>query len=133
MNILQFIRKTLLPNNCRNFEQGEEALQDQFIKDKSALEEEDYSLISDKAILNLPDNWDCPKHDKNLLIIVSYNGFEFLKDLSGNKEYGFEDIEVAEDTAFKRIEEICEFYKEYQQQSKVVKKPKKESITEEKV
>lgn len=64
-------------------------------------------------MIALPDNWDCSKHDKNLLIAVSYNGFDFLKNLSGNKEYEFDDIEIAPEIAFKRIEEICEFYKDY--------------------
>ena len=36
MNILQFIRKNLLPNNCKHFEMGLEALQEQFNKDKNA-------------------------------------------------------------------------------------------------
>jgi len=61
----------------------------------------------------LPDNWICERHDKNLLIALNYNGFEFLKNLSGNKEYGFEDIDISYDVAFKRVEEICEFYKDY--------------------
>lgn len=49
-----------------------------------------------------------------MLVVVSYNGFDFLKNLSGNKEYGFEGIDIAPDVTFKRVEEICEFYKDYQ-------------------
>ncbi|CDW90426.1 transforming growth factor beta regulator 1 [Stylonychia lemnae] len=130
MNILQFIRKTLLPNNCKQFEVGLEALQEQFQKERLQLEnmEEDFSMQDLKSSQLLPDNWICEKHDKNLLIALNYNGFEFLKNLSGNREYGFEDIEISYDLAFKRIEEICEFYKDYQQQSRVVKKPKKEIL-----
>ena len=72
MNILQFIRKTLLPNNCKNFELGGDALQENFQKEKAALENEDeYSQIEDRAVVMLPDNWICEKHDKNLLIAVS--------------------------------------------------------------
>jgi hypothetical protein len=33
--------------------------------------------------------------------------------LSGNKEFGFEDCNISAETALKRLEEICEFYKEY--------------------
>ena len=44
---------------------------------------------------------------------MSDNGIEFLDRISGNKDYGFEDIEISPDVAFKRIEEVCEFYKEY--------------------
>lgn len=62
----------------------------------------------------MPEDWLCAKHDKNLLVVVSYNGFDFLKNLSGNKEYGFEGIDIAPDVTFKRVEEICEFYKDYQ-------------------
>ena len=60
---------------------------------------------------------------------MSYNGIDYLRHLSGNKDYGFEDIpELSADLAFKRIEEICDFFKNYQHQSKVVKKqPKKET------
>jgi hypothetical protein len=82
--------------------------------------------LDEKAAALLPDNWHCAKHDKSLLIAASYNGFDSLKNLSYNKEYGFEEIEITPDVAVKRIEEICDFYKGYQQQSKVVKKVKKE-------
>lgn len=90
---------------------------------------DDYSSIQDEKTASLlPENWSCAKHDKNLLIAVSYNGIDFLNNLSGNKEYGFEEMQIGYDVAFKRIEEICEFYKDYQQQSKVVKKVKKENV-----
>jgi len=45
---------------------------------------------------------------------VSDNGIDFLKQISGNKDYGFEDVEITPELAFKRIEEVCEFYKDYQ-------------------
>jgi phosphosulfolactate synthase (CoM biosynthesis protein A) len=78
----------------------------------------------------LPENWNCAKHDKNLLIAISDNGIDNLKNISGNKEYGFEDIEISPELAFIRIEEVCEFFKNYQQSSKVVKKVKKETGNE---
>lgn len=114
MNILQFIRKSLLPTNCKQFEQGVEALQEQFMREKLQLEnEEELSQVEDRAVICLPDNWQCALHDRNLLIAVSYNGIDCLKQLSWSKEYGFEDVEIMPEVAFKRIEEICEFYKDY--------------------
>lgn len=58
------------------------------------LENGDYTNIEDRAIISLPKEWVCSKHDKNLLIALSSNGFEFLRNLPGNKEYGFEDFEI---------------------------------------
>lgn len=130
MNILQFIRKTLLPNNCKYFDSGVEALQDAFNRDqRQGAEEEDYgSMVEERAALLLPEFWDCSVHDKNLLIAVNNNGFDFLASIAGNKEYGFQEVtDLTPDVAFKRIEEICEFFKDFQQQTKVVKKPKKEA------
>jgi len=130
MNILQFIRKTLLPNNCKYFDLGVEALQEAFNRDqKLGADDDEYaSMVEEKAALLLPEFWDCTVHDKNLLIAVNNNGFDFLASVGGNKEYGFKDVlDITPDVAFKRIEEICEFFKDYQQHSKVVKKTKKEA------
>ncbi len=108
---------------------GIDVLQEQFQKDRNSAEnmDDDYSMIDEKAALILPEFWTCDIHDKNLLIAVNNNGFDFLTQLSNNKDYGFENIDITPDVAFKRIEEICDFYRDYQQQSRVVKKPKKEA------
>eukprot|EP00347_Sterkiella_histriomuscorum_P020477 403337650 len=132
MNILQFIRKNLLLGNGRQFETGLEALQEQFIKDRN--QNEQMADIDENTVNNeeklaqiLPENWSCERHDRGVLTAVNTSGFEALQTLSGNKDFGFEDLEISPDLAFKRVEEICEFYKEFQQQSRVVKKPKKET------
>lgn len=74
----------------------------------------------------LPEHWECSKNDKTLLKVVSDMGIQFLGLLSNNLEYGFEDIEITTDVAFKRVEEVCEFFKEFQQQAKGVKKFKRD-------
>jgi hypothetical protein len=51
-------------------------------------------------------------HDKSLLKAVSDKGFDVLNDLSGNPDYDMQDMHISAETAFKRIEEICEFFKE---------------------
>jgi len=87
-------------------------------------------MSEEKTALLLPDHWSCEKHDRGLLIAASDNGFDFLSIISYNKEYGFEDIEIAYDVAFKRVEEVCDFFKGYQQLNKVIKKQKKETLGE---
>ena len=62
----------------------------------------------------LPEHWECSKNDKTLLKVVSDKGIQYLGLLSNNLEYGFEDIQIATDVAFKRVEEVCEFFKEFQ-------------------
>ncbi len=47
-----------------------------------------------------------------------------MNSLRENPE--FDSMEISAELAMKRIEEVCEFYKDLQQQSKVVKKPKKD-------
>ena len=44
---------------------------------------------------------------------VNDDGFESLRNLSGNAEFGFENMHIDYDMAFKRVEEICEFYKDF--------------------
>jgi hypothetical protein len=43
---------------------------------------------------------------------VSDKGFDALNDLSGNPDYEMQHLHISAETAFKRIEEICEFFKE---------------------
>jgi hypothetical protein len=92
-----------------------EALQEQIEKDKEMQIEEDYGeesqMNEEKTSLLLPEYWDCSKHDKNLLIAVSDNGIDYLKNMSGNKDYDFEDIDFPSEVLFKRIEDVCEFFK----------------------
>ena len=58
------------------------------------MENENYSQVEERAIMGLPREWSCAKHDKNLLIALSSNGFEFLKNLTSNKEYGYDEFEI---------------------------------------
>ena len=51
-------------------------------------------------------------YDKLLLKAVSDRGFDILYDLSDNPDYDLQDMRISADTALKRIEEICEFFKE---------------------
>jgi hypothetical protein len=80
----------------------------------------------------MPDFWQCKKHDKGLLKAVSANGFLYVSQIIGHKEYGFEEVREEEITdgqihqedhqfpdllsqvLFKRIEEVCTIYKEFQ-------------------
>jgi hypothetical protein len=79
-----------------------------------------YSSLDDKLAPNvtrassklLPRGWVCSTHDKILLKAVSDRGFDILNDLSDNPDYELLDMRISADTAIKRIEEICEFFKE---------------------
>lgn len=82
------------------------------------------SIQTKSSSLMLPNNWICQKHDKALLQIVSDKGFGRLNEISERPELS--DIDINPETASKRIEDVCEFFKELHQQSKVVKKPKRD-------
>ena len=86
----------------------------------------------------MPEVWSIKKHDKGLLKAVSQKGFEHLKMLVGQDVYGFEDVKEdmlakeGEDVVkvlYKRIEDICQVYREYQQQSKILMKRPKTVVT----
>lgn len=87
----------------------------------------------------MPEIWQTKKHDKGILKAVSQKGFDFLKQVIGDKDYGLDDITedliVNEKEAdavlilYKRIEEICLVYREYQQQSKILMKRPKTVVT----
>ena len=72
----------------------------------------------------LPEEWQCGKHDKILLKTVSDRGFSSLEALSSE----FQDLDVPPppDVCFKRLEEVCEFFKQLNQQGRTVKKLKRE-------
>ncbi len=61
----------------------------------------------------LPNNWICQKHDKALLQLVSDIGFGRLNEISERPE--FLDVNINPEAASKRIEDVCEFYKELHQ------------------
>jgi hypothetical protein len=60
----------------------------------------------------LPSEWLCSIHDKTLLKAVSDKGFDVLNNISDNPDYEMQDMNISAETAIKRIEEICEFFKE---------------------
>lgn len=60
----------------------------------------------------MPDGWDVKKNDKQLLKIISSEGIEYLDQVGGKKEHGFEDLAFTGEQAFSRIEQICEFFKD---------------------
>jgi len=47
-----------------------------------------------------------------LLKAVSEKGFEVMNILSANPDYEMQDMEISADVGTKRIEEVCEFFKE---------------------
>ena len=73
----------------------------------------------------MPTGWECKKHDKSLLKAANEKGFNFLQDLSDNSESGFKDIHsISKNFAVKRIEKICEYFRDLQTQTKIPKKAK---------
>lgn len=104
---------------------------------EKAPEVEDQTPKVPKNLTQIIDHfWDCKKHDKGLLRAVAQNGFKYLNQLPGNQKFGFEDIsedlimkklspdlimsilgetkenQIAGRVLQKRIEEICQTYKE---------------------
>jgi hypothetical protein len=109
MNILHFIRKYILADSSRLFNNGLNSLIEA-------------TNSANKLPQNLIPNWDCSLHDKNLLIAVEENGFAFLNNISGNSNYGFEDIVISYDDAVTRINFLCEFLRDFSTGNKTKKK-----------
>eukprot|EP01022_Parablepharisma_sp_SALTPOND_P012336 TRINITY_DN1581_c0_g1_i1.p1 TRINITY_DN1581_c0_g1~~TRINITY_DN1581_c0_g1_i1.p1 ORF type:complete len:782 (-),score=65.59 TRINITY_DN1581_c0_g1_i1:72-2336(-) len=117
VNMLQYIRKHILGGaNTKVFQGG--------------LTKLEWELENSKEEANLPLKWSPKKHDKGLLVALAQNGFSFLKKLSGNSQYGFEDIEIKEKDGLKRLEYLCKFYQELSSGPKVCKKRKAPEKTE---
>jgi len=64
----------------------------------------------------------CLIYSRNLLIAVNENGFEYLKILSNNKVYNFENVEVTYAALLNRINYLCEFFRDFSNGSKIKKK-----------
>lgn len=60
--------------------------------------------------LLLPDGWLCAKHDRALLQKAGLKGFEAIKEAIED----LEGMDIEPELAIKRIEEVCEYYKEQQ-------------------
>lgn len=104
MNLLHYIRKYILANNAKLFNSGLSSLEEE-------MQKEEQSLI-------LPEGWKCETHDKGLLFAVADNGFRFLQTLSNVATYGFESIKVDYEVAKKRVEYLCQFFREFSISSK---------------
>ncbi len=111
INILQYIRKVLMPNNFRQFDSQVDQLQELFNRER--LEEEvkdEQELPTTRMATNvlLPVGWQCAKHDRALLLAAGQKGFdgiaEHIQDLDG--------FEVKSELAIRRIEEVCDYYKD---------------------
>ena len=138
MNILQFVRRKLLQNKCKEFDQQSKGLSE-FLAAEFQPKEEARIVINldgpeagqeeimqpDQPELKVPQNWECKKHDKSLLKAANEKGLEFFSQLSNNNDYGFKDIApISKEFALKRIEKICEYFRDIQSQVKIPKKTK---------
>ena len=61
----------------------------------------------------LPEEWDCSKHDKLLLSYVSERGFDSLISITEKVPELADMIDLNQELATRRIEEVCEFYKDF--------------------
>lgn len=108
INILQFVRKNLLP----------------LLSNKGKKLKNELGQL-EECQSNLPEGWSVQKHDKNLLQAASKKGIKYLGSLNGNKEYEFEDIEnLTQEMAQARLETICDFFRDLTQQAKAKKMSK---------
>eukprot|EP01022_Parablepharisma_sp_SALTPOND_P011955 TRINITY_DN1525_c0_g1_i1.p1 TRINITY_DN1525_c0_g1~~TRINITY_DN1525_c0_g1_i1.p1 ORF type:complete len:608 (+),score=36.09 TRINITY_DN1525_c0_g1_i1:754-2577(+) len=112
LNLLIFVRKHLLAANAKTFNAGLSSLTENM--EKYTSEKHGY----------LPAGWTPAIHDKGLLYAVSENGLSFLSELSDNKQYGFEGIVISEEDARRRLEFLCDFYRDFAVVTKVAKKRK---------
>jgi hypothetical protein len=104
MNILHFIRKYIISNNFKLFNNG-------------------VSNLVDASKNSLPtNNWDCATHDKALLIAVNEHGLSYMDKMSNNKDYNFQNINITPEEATNRINFLCEFFRDFSSGAKAKKK-----------
>jgi hypothetical protein len=104
MNILHYIRKHIISNNFKLFYNGLN------------------NLIDLNKVNPVHENWDPSVHDKALLIAVNENGLNYLNNISNNKEYGFQNIELSYDEALARVNFLCEYFRDYSTGNKTKKR-----------
>lgn len=101
MNILNFIRKNILISNAKIFFNGVQALKS-------------------KVYSNIPDAWEPEIHDKELLYSVINKGFSSLDFLSQTTEFSYLNISSIE--LKRRLEFLCDFFKDFTSSTKLKKK-----------
>ena len=109
MNILHFIRKHILSNKAKLFLNG--------LNNLSEITKTGNSLPQ-----NLPANWDCSNHDRNLLQAVEDNGLSYTEKLSNNMNYNFDNMVISAEDAITRINFLCEFFRDFSSGNKSKKK-----------
>ena len=88
MNILQFVRRKLLQNKCKEFDQQSKGLSE-FLATEFQLKEEPRIVINideeegaqeevDQLDCQIPQGWECKKHDKSLLKAANEKGLEYF-------------------------------------------------------
>lgn len=107
MNILHFIRKYILSNNAKLFQNGLQSLIEASINSI-----DNYCNTSPFSGI-LPDNWKCAEHDKGILNAVADNGLNYLNQISNNPNYNFDKIEISFVDALDRVNYLCEFFRDF--------------------
>ena len=91
MNILQFVRRKLLQNKCKEFDQQSKGLSEFLAAEFQQKEEAKIVIDVDGAgsgkeetvqagqpELQVPQGWECKKHDKSLLKAANEKGLEIF-------------------------------------------------------
>jgi hypothetical protein len=100
VNMIKIIRKEIMANNNRLWDQALEPTKQKFGTEESIKESK------------LPGNWKCEVHDKNLLKAVSDNGLAYLGKLKDNQAYEFGGVMVKRKILLKRVEKLCYHFKQ---------------------
>ncbi len=100
------IRKQILPRDGKLFEE----LIEDLIK---LLDDEDH-----RSLFKLPSDWRVGINDKGLLNAVSENGLKYLKDVRYSHEYGLNACRVNQKRLQRRVEFLCNFFKNASQNKK---------------
>ena len=101
MNLLEFIRKRVLNNKAKFFDQNAKILEEKKSQDTT-----------------LGEKWDCKLHDKALLRAFSTQGSKNFVSFLNNSQQPALPFEVSDEFAQRRIELVCEILRELAWQPK---------------
>lgn len=125
MNILHYIRKHILSNNSKLFNNGLSSLKESTFPQNFNVANTSLGNTSNNYLpypYNLPEGWDCSYHDKGLLNAVADNGLNYLQNLSNNKNYNFDKMRLGFEDGLNRVNYLCEFFRDFTSGNKNKKK-----------
>lgn len=125
MNILHYIRKHILSNYSKLFNNGLNSLIESSFPQNFNVANTSLGNTSCTYLpypFNLPQGWSCAKHDKGLLNAVADNGLSYLNNLSNDCKFDLANMSLSYEEGLNRVNYLCEFFRDFTSGNKNKKK-----------